>query len=315
MNVLSLFDGISCGMVALERANIKVDNYYASEIEESAIEISRNNYPNIIRIGDITKITKEELRYLPKINLILAGSPCQGFSRQGNHLNFEHPQSKLFFDFIKLLEWIKELNNPNVKFILENVEMKKEWKQLITEYVKVNPLDINSNLVSAQNRPRTYWTNIQGVKLPIDRNISLKSILEANVDVVKYKGILVDSTFNEKELALIDIADGEVRIKQATKQGYIVAEDGDGVNLSFPTSKTRRGRVIKGKTNTLDKSCNVCAYADGVIRRLSINELEKLQTLPKNYTAGVSDKKRKDAIGNGWTIDVIAHILSFMKSS
>lgn len=315
INVLSLFDGISCGMIALERAGIKVNNYYASEIEKSAIDISNKNYPNIIRLGDVTKIKDDILSKLPKIDLILAGSPCQGFSRNGNMLNFNHPQSKLFFDFIRILDWIKENNNKDVRFLLENVEMKKEWKDIITKYVGVKPIDINSNLLSAQNRPRIYWTNIKGIDVPKDAEIKLIDILD-NVDTsnfIKYKNILVDNNFNEKELNLIDVENGEIRISQATKQGYIVAENGDGVNLSFPNSKTRRGRVIKQKTNTLDKSCNICVCYDKIIRKLTINELEKLQTLPVGYTAGVSESKRHATIGNGWTVDVIAHILKSYK--
>lgn len=156
MNVLSLFDGISCGRIALERANIEVNNYYTSEIEESAISISDKNYPNLIKLGDVTKIDNNILGKLPIIDLIIAGSPCQGFSRQGNGLNFEHPQSKLFFEFIRILEWIKKNNNSDVKFLLENVEMKREWRDTITSFLGVKPIDINSSLVSAQNRPRTY---------------------------------------------------------------------------------------------------------------------------------------------------------------
>lgn len=311
MNVLSLFDGISCGMIALERANIKVDNYYSSEIEKSAIDISRRNYPDIIRLGDITEIDDKVLKTLPKIDLILAGSPCQGFSRNGNMLNFEHKQSKLFFDFIRILNWIKDNNNQDVKFLLENVEMKKEWKDTITSFVKVEPLDINSKLVSAQNRPRIYWTNIDNTSIPNDRNISLYDILDLykEYSLINHQGIKVDSSFNEKEKQLINVVNGEVRISQATKQGYIVAKDGDGINLSFPTSKTRRGRVINKKSNTLDKQCNVCVYYNGILRRLSLTEIERLQTLPDGYTVGVSDIKRKAAIGNGWTVDVITHLL------
>lgn len=314
MNVLSLFDGISCGRIALERANIEVNNYYTSEIEESAISISNKNYPNLIRLGDVTKIDNNILGKLPIIDLIIAGSPCQGFSRQGNGLNFEHPQSKLFFEFIRILEWIKKNNNSDVKFLLENVEMKREWRDTITSFLGVKPIDINSNLVSAQNRPRTYWTNIKGVSIPNNENVRLKDIL-GNVDTsefIKYKGILVDNRFNEKELNLINVVNGEVRISQATKKGYIVANNGDGINLSFPTSKTRRGRVIDQKSNTLDKSCNVCVYYEGVLRKLTITELERLQTLPVNYTECVSINNRKKAIGNGWTVDVISHIFRYL---
>ena len=315
MNILSLFDGISCGMVALKRAGIEVDNYYSSEIENSAITISNNNYPEIIRLGDVTKINKNVLSTLPKIDLILSGSPCTGFSRNGKMLNFEDPQSKLFFDFIRILTWIKNNNNKDVKFFLENVEMKKDWQDTITEFVGVEPIPINSNLVSAQNRPRIYWSNIDNITKPNDKNILLKNIL-SEVDIssfINHQGLFVDNTFNERELSLINVVNGEVRINQATKQGYIVASDGDGVNLSFPTSKTRRGRVIKQKSNTLDKSCNICVYYDNILRKLTIDELEKLQTIPVGYTDGVPESKRRAAIGNGWTIDVISHILKGLK--
>ena len=189
--------------------------------------------------------------------------------------------------------------------------MKKEWVTVINGYVVVEPLLINSKLLSAQNRPRLYWTNICKLQQPNDKNILLKDILDDidTSDFIQHQGILVDNSFNEKELNLINVANDEVRISQATKLGYIVAEDGDGVNLAFPTSKTRRGRVIKQKSNTLDKSCNVCVYYDGILRKLNINELERLQTLPVGYTGGVSINKRKDAIGHGWTVDVITYIL------
>lgn len=315
MNVLSLFDGISCGMVALERAGIKVDQYYASEIDKAAMNISKSNYPDIIQLGDITKIDEEILKGLPKIDLMLIGSPCQGFSRSGNCLNFKHKESKLFFDFIRIWNWIKENNNPYVLFLLENVEMKKAWENTITEYVGVNPLLINSKLMSAQNRPRLYWTNIKGVTIPENKGIYLKDILLPydKENLMKYQGILVDKSFNEKELSLINVVDGEVRISQATKLGYIVANDGDGVNLSFPTSKTRRGRVIRQKTNTLDRQCNVCVYYDGILRKITVEEIEKLQTLPVGYTKIESYTKRKAAIGNSWSVDIIVHILNNIK--
>lgn len=311
MNVLSLFDGISCGMVALERANIKVDNYYASEIDENAITISQSNYPNIHRLGDVRSITKEVIESLPKIDLLLGGSPCQGFSKNGNNLNFEHPQSKLFFNFVEILELIRQHNNPNVLFLLENVDMKDAWKDVITQYVGVLPIKINSKLLSAQNRPRIYWTNINGVVAPKDANISLKDILEDVVDLntKQYKGILVEDTLTPKELSLIDVVEGEVRIKQPTKKGYIVANDGDSINLAYPSSTTRRGRVIKQKSSTLDKACYIYVYSDGVLRKLRMSELEKLQTLPVGYTSSVSPTNGKIGLGNGWTVDIIAHIL------
>lgn len=315
MNVLSLFDGISCGMIALERANIKVDNYYASEIEESSIMISKDNYPDIIRMGDITNWREWDLD-LSTIDLVLGGSPCQGFSRQGVGLNFEDPRSKLFFVFDDIVKEVKRLN-PKSHFLLENVHMKKEWEKVITDYVGVEPIDINSKLVSAQNRPRLYWTDIEGVQQPEDKGVKLLDIIDRDLhlqDFIKVNGVWFDGSFSDNSMKLVSNWNGEIRVSQSTIKGYIVAEDGDGINLSFPTSKSRRGRVIKGKTNTLDTQCNIGVYYDNFIRRLNINELERLQTLPFGYTKIANERDAKKAIGNGWTVDVIAHILSYLKN-
>ena len=311
INVLSLFDGISCGMVALERAGIKVNKYFASEIDENAIAISKKNYKDIIRLGDVTKWREWDL---PEIDLVIAGSPCQGFSKAGKMLNFKDPQSMLFFEFVDILNDIK-LKNPDVFFLLENVKMKSEWRDVITSYLEVKPIEINSKLVSAQNRERLYWTNIPNVKLPEDKGIYLLDILEhtgKDDTYIGHNNIWFDPSFSEASRNLVYNTDKEVRIKQAVKKGYIVAEHGDGVNLSFPTSKTRRGRVIKQKSSTLDRQCEVCVLYDDVIRRISITELERLQTLPDGYTNGATIQAAKSAIGNGWTVDVISHIFSFL---
>lgn len=310
INVLSLCDGISCGKVALDRAGIKVNKYFASEIDDNAIAVSEKNHEGIIRLGDITKWREWDL---PHIDLIISGTPCCGFSRAGKMLNFKDPQSKLFFEFVDILNDIKA-KNPDVLFMLENVKMKTEWRDTITSYVGINPIEINSKLVSAQNRLRTYWTNIPGVDKPKDKNVKLVDVLEDNVDVeyVERQGIMLDSSLSEASMNLVNVVDGEVHISQAVKKGYIVAEDGDGVNLSFPTSKTRRGRVIKQKSSTLDRQCEVCVYHDNKIRRLTVRELERLQTLPCGYTSGFSSVAAKKVIGNGWTVDVVAHILSYL---
>ena len=142
INVLSLFDGISCGQVALERAGIEVNNYYASEINKYAIKVTQNNYPKTIQLGDITLIDENRLKQLPKIDLIIGGSPCQGFSIAGKKLNFEDPRSKLFFEYVRILNWIKENNNPKVKFLLENVKMKGEWLNVITSNLNIKPISI-----------------------------------------------------------------------------------------------------------------------------------------------------------------------------
>ena len=154
INVLSLFDGISCGQVALERAGIKVDKYYASEIDKNVIKVTQHNYPNTIQLGDVSSWKEWNIDW-SSIDLVMGGSPCQGFSNAGKGLNFEDPRSILFFVFVDILNHIKKLN-PNVKFLLENVKMKKEWKDIISSFMGVEPVFINSALVSAQNRQRLY---------------------------------------------------------------------------------------------------------------------------------------------------------------
>ena len=306
--VLSLFDGISCGRIALERAGIKVDKYYASEIDKNAMQISKNNYKDIIQLGDINDIDENVIKSIGKIDLVLGGSPCQGFSNEGKGLNFEDSRSKLFFNFVDILSIVKKYN-PSAKFLLENVQMKKEWVEVINNYMGVEAININSKLVSAQNRPRLYWTNINFEPIQ-DKNINLVDILEnIEFDYVEYEGLRVCKSISDNSRKLISNINGEIRIRQAVKKGYIVANNGDGVNLSFPLSESRRGRVIKGKSNCIDTQCNICVYHNGNIRRLTVKEMEKLQTLPIGYTDGVAERQRIKAIGNGWTVDVVAHIL------
>lgn len=318
MNVLSLFDGISTGRLALQRAGITVDSYYASEIDQKAIKISRANWSDVIQIGDIEKI---DLESLPKIDLLIGGSPCQGFSRAGKGLNFDDPRSRLFFKYVEVLEGPKK-KNPDIKFLLENVNMAHEWRDIITQYLGVEPVLINSRKVSAALRERLYWTNIWEVSQPEDKGVRLLDIIDRNVEIsepVKKDGILFDPYFSENARNLVYVENGEIRIRQATKQGYIVAENGDGINISFPLSKSRRGRVIKQKAPTMTCVCNFGCLIDGVIRRFTAEELERLQTLPDGYTkyykeddgelAEVPRSARESVIGNGWTTDVIVHIL------
>ena len=314
MIILSMFDGISCGQLALNKLGINVEKYYAYEIDKNAIKITNKKFPDTIQLGDVENITIDTIKNMDKIDLLLAGSPCQGFSSAGLGLNFEDPRSKLFFKFVKVLNWIKEYNNKDVKFLLENVKMKKEWENTITECVGVKPIEINSKLVSAQNRSRLYWTNIEGVTVPCDKNIKLIDILE-DIELGNYTvkdNLKLCNSLSDNSKKLVNVVNGEVRINQAVKIGYIVARNGDGINLSFPTSKSRRGRVIKEKSSCLDTQCNICVYHNNSIRRLTINEMEKLQTLPVGYTEGISDNNRMKVIGNGWTVDVIVHILRFL---
>jgi len=173
LNVLSLFDGMSCGQLALQKAGIKVNQYFASEIKPHAIKVTQHNFPNTIQLGSVLDVKASDL---PKIDLLIGGSPCQGFSFMGNQLNFEDPRSALFFEYVRILNELKKIN-PEIKFLLENVKMKKEYQDIISNYLNVEPVEINSKLVSAQLRKRLYWSNIS-FPLLTDKNIFLNDILE-----------------------------------------------------------------------------------------------------------------------------------------
>jgi len=289
MNVLSVFDGISCGRVALERAVINVNNYYASEIDNKANLISNNNYPDIMRLGDITKIDGNAFdnKILPAIDLFIGGSPCQGFSAVGKNLNFNDPRSKLFFEYVRILKQLKK-HNPKIKFLLENVRMKKEYLNVITDALGVKPILINSSLVSAQSRQRYYWTNIQDIKTPVDKKILLNSILEKNPSKI----------FNvktEKHLAYIN--------KRLNKQ-FTAISPRKSLALLTRDYENWNGTYIKNNdpvTKPFD------------LRKLTPIECERLQNLPDNYTKGVINKHRYHVLGNGWTVDVIVHIFEGLK--
>jgi len=334
MNVLSLFDGMSCGQIALDRLGVRVDQYFAAEIDKYAIQVAKKNYPNTQHIGNVLDVKGEDL---PKIDLLIGGSPCQGFSFAGKQLNFDDPRSKLFFEFVRLLKETK----PKY-FLLENVRMKKEYQDVISEHLGVEPVMINSALVSAQNRVRLYWTNIPGLEQPEDKGVLLKDILEGGVGD-REPNVLV--------------------VKEATKKGYTEIDEGDCFDLTFPNSKTRRGRNMKSKCNCLtaanydymvfeNKSATKKgkAYAlthsytgavawnsierkqrtmvpvsqcdiddpnvvDGYhYRKLTPMECERLQTVPDGYTEGVSNTQRYKMLGNGWTVDVICHLLKGIKA-
>jgi DNA-cytosine methyltransferase len=293
MNVLSLFDGMSCGQIALERVGIKIDNYFASEIDKFAIKVTQENYPNTKQLGSVLDLNTESL---PKIDLLYGGSPCQSFSRSGDGSGFDG-KSKLFWEFVRVFKETK----PKY-FLLENVVMKKEWEDVITKELGVKPIKIDSKLVSAQKRQRLYWTNIPNIEQPIDKEIKLTDII-IPTDREEY----VDN-----DLIIKKDKDG-IHVRNATKKGFLIAEDGDGVNLDFPKSKTRRGRVSKGKTNTLNTSCNYGFVKGNSIYKFNITELERLQTVPDGYTKSVSENQGKRMLGNGWTVDVIAHIFKSIK--
>lgn len=391
MNILSLFDGISCGMVALERAGIKVDKYYSSEVDKHAIAISEKNYKKIVRLGDVTKWKDWDIDW-SSIDLLIGGSPCQGFSFAGKQLNFKDERSKLFFEYVEILEHIKE-QNPKVLFLLENVRMKKEYRDVITRFLKVEPILINSSLVSAQDRKRLYWTNIKGVEQPQDKGLLLKDIVHEYTD---FKYMLPDSQNEwlkkngqfqlDKNYSSIASIDSEKAITMTARQyaswngnfkfeelnRYIVPFD---KTLQILEKEIEKGKVGYFNTDSQgnriyyihDKSVTLCGAAggkgaktglylfgcitpdrvekhkngqrfsegdkfytltvqdkhgvliEGYIRKLTPIECERLQTLPDGYTEAeikgksVSDNQRYKMLGNGWTVDVIAHILKYIK--
>lgn len=266
VNVLSLFDGISCGQQALERLGVKVNKYYASEVDKYAISITQKNYPDTIQLGDVTKWREWDIDWA-SIDLVMGGSPCQGFSMAGKQLAFDDPRSALFFVFVDIRNHIQKFN-PDVKFLLENVRMKKEHLAVITEYVGVEPVMINSALVSAQNRVRFYWCNWE-ITQPEDRGILLKDILETGV---------VD---RDKSLAVT------TRIAGATPKRYLEKSQ----HQMVITGGAMRGRyLVDGKRadNTVDSQAGLTAQRlelrkDGKSNNLSTVQKDSLVVIDSLY--------------------------------
>lgn len=332
MKVLSLFDGIACGKVALERAGIPIEKYYASEIDKHAINIAMKNHPDIIQIGDVTKVDFNS--FGGQIDMLIAGSPCQGFSFAGKQLNFNDPRSKLFFEFVRALKAIR----PKY-FLLENVKMKKEYENIISSELGVNPVEINSSLVSAQNRKRLYWTNWSITK-PKDKGILLKDIVHENTcskeqiyDIIKDYIVPFDQT-----LKILDkeVEKGKVgyfrKDSQANRVYYIhgkaVTLCGDAGGGAAKMGQYLFGCITPDRINkrqngqrfsdgqkfyTLTAQDRHGVLIEGYVRKLTPTECERLQTLPDGYTEGVSNSQRYKTLGNGWTVDVLAHIFSQIK--
>ena len=336
INVLSLFDGISCGRIALERAGIKVNNYFASEIDKHAIKVTQANYPNTKQLGDVRNVTAEKL---PKIDLLIGGSPCQGFSFAGKQLNFDDPRSKLFFEFVRL----KNELQPKY-FLLENVKMKKVYQDIISSYLGVEPIMINSNLVSAQNRVRYYWTNIPVKGLPKDRCILLKDITE---DGLQSLGLAQRGRYDEngkiiqkyelngteKSNAMTTVSKDTLLFipvdKHSSNSGLVCLggvmkpthklwlDNGKLLQRNF--SQGNRVYSSDGKSATLNANSGGIGgktglyEIEGVIRKLTRLECERLQTVPDGYTNSISDTQAIKALGNGWTVDVISFIFSFLR--
>ena len=288
MKILSLFDGISCGMVALERAGIPVERYVAYEIEPNAIKISKKNYPQIEHCGDVT--TADFTQYAG-FDLLIGGSPCQDLSNykydRGDVKGLEGSKSNLFYHFVRALKECK----PKY-FLLENVaSMEQKWADVISEELGVQPIMINSSLVCAAERKRLYWTNIPNVTQPEDKGIALKDIVIPADDVPeKYWYTKYDYTVHA----------GDIKVKATLHlNGHRQAKEVYGLNHKCNTL------LCDGNGGNLAKK----VYQNGRVRRLTPLEYERLQTLPDNYTEGIADSRRYSAIGNGWTVAVIAHIL------
>lgn len=312
MNVLSLFDGMSCGQIALNRAGIKYQNYYASEIDKHAIKVTQHNYPNTKQLGSVTSLLNIDWS-VQKIDLLIGGSPCQNFSFAGSqkgmvtsenvevlsldqylelkNSGFEFQgQSFLFWEYVRILKEIQKVN-PEVKFLLENVEMSPKWQNLISEVLGVKPISINSNLLSCQNRPRLYWTNINNGKIdqPKNKSIFIKDIKQINVDekyFYKQDFVFVES----KGIAGMLNINGHDILKR----------------FHFDWQKVHTLTCCRG--GNLQKK-----VLDGNrVRKLTPLEYERAQTVPDDYTNCVSDSQRYNLTGNGWTVDVIVHIFSYL---
>ena len=298
MNVLSLFDGISCGQIALERAKIKVDNYYASEIKKHAIKVTQKHFPNTIQIGDVTKVKyKDGILYtengefkVGKINLLIGGSPCQNFSTARACMyeidGLKGDKSKLFYEYLRILKEV----NPDY-FLLENVKMKKESYEELNSYLGVKGISINSELVSFQKRSRIYWTNIPNITIPEDKHINFQDYKDTDYDYCnQFK--LKRTPSREKMWN-----NGQGRI--------------DGLKSCDNITNSNK---IYCLTRKQDRSPNSGLIEfDDFCRYLTRKEIELAQTLPIGYTDKLSYRQMQDVCGDGWTVDIIAHIFSFLK--
>lgn len=380
LNVLSCFDGMSCGQIALNRCGIKIDKYYASEIDKYAIKITQKNFPDTVQLGDVLKV---KAKNLPKIDLLMAGSPCQGFSFSGKGLNFDDPRSKLFFEFVRLL---KECN-PKWWF-LENVFMKKEHSKVISDILEIYPELINSADFSAQNRKRYYWTNIPYKLFWKKSNEVLEDILEENVPekyFIKTQRAMkiLDKETEKGRIAIIGEGSQGSRIYSVHGKSISINSNGGGLGANtglyaMPcitperinkrqngrrfkpdhdksytlTSIDRQGVLLAMPVQGLDrlnkrqpakgvkptnsrgrgnnpggiraKNGKVPALTgsrweqnnhlfNGRIRKLTPVECERLQTVEDGYTEDVSDTQRYKMLGNGWIVDVVAHILKGLR--
>ena len=279
-----MFDGLSGGQIALDRANIKYNTYYASEINSNSIKITQKNYPNTIQLGDVTLLDEEKIKQLGKIDLLIFGSPCEDLSitKSKTRKSLKGSKSILFWEAIR----IKNLVKPKL-FMMENVaSMNEESKMIITKAMGVDPIKINSNIFSAQDRDRYYWTNIPLDDLPEDKGLVLKDIMENKVEESQYyKQPFEFHGWDKKVIATVQLNCHDM-----------------GKRVYNPLMKCATLTAIQGGYQ--EKK----VYDNERVRKLTPIEYERLQTIEDNYTYGVSDTARRSACGDGWTIDVIVHI-------
>lgn len=352
MNVLSLFDGMSCGRIALERAGIEVDKYYASELDKYAIKVTQANWPNTIQLGDVTKWQEWDIDW-SSIDLLIGGSPCQGFSFAGKQLAFDDPRSKLFFVYSDILTHIDserdKAGKKEVKFLLENVKMKKDYLEIISDHLGVKPVFINSALVSAQSRQRYYWANWEFGQ-PEDRRVVWGDVREHGVNEFYYteKAMQWMARHSQRKSKNLDVWSDEEKAQMVEASHYknYSSQRFFGI-CDLPSDSSAvasmRGRRINPDTLARDdynkeikpkqyiefkydgkSNCLSTVGKDNVVvpftlpnripldlfffRYITPIECERLQTVPDNYTSHVSNTQRYKMLGNGWTVDVIAHI-------
>jgi DNA (cytosine-5)-methyltransferase 3A len=298
-NVVSLFDGNSAGQIALRRAGITYGRYFASEVDKHAIKVTSHHFPDTIHLGDVNGVKGVDL---PSVDLLIGGSPCQGFSFSGKRLNFEDPRSKLFFEFLR----IRDETKPKF-WMLENVVMKQEWQDLISEHLGVKPVRLNSSLVSAQCRDRLYWANFD-ITAPEDKGINVQDILEdiefPNCAAIRGRGInkatILGRRLNDrgcrddynKDIQITQCL--EVRASNTNKSNCITTVDKDNVLTPLPV-----GRYPDAFKNKLP------------FRYYTTKEYCRLQTIDDDYFDGiVSNTQARKMLGNGWTVDMIVHIFN-----
>lgn len=295
ITVLSLFDGMSCGQIALQKLGVEVDTYYASEINKQSIEITMRNFPNTVQLGDITELTKEDLAGLGHIDLMIGGSPCQNLSRAvieniGHNQGLEGDKSRLFYEYIR----VGRLIQPSY-YLLENVEsMTKDNKEIINEVMGTKPIMINSNLVSAQDRKRYYWTNVpQVAPALVDKGEVIRDILDKDVPEKYFHTQDYEYLGSDKKI------EATLNVKCHDMGKRVYNKNGKCGTLTACRGGYRQKKIIDG----------------GRVRKLTPTEYERLQTVPVGYTEGSSDSARYNALGDGWTVDVISHIFSYFKNT